>query len=162
MSNYDENSQESVARFVLDNLPRHKQLAIATIDDDGKPWVVCVNLAYDEGVNFIWKSLKDTEHSKNVAARSDVSICAFSETPEVGDFGFYCKAKAYEVTDQTELERLLAVRYKGREVPNAREFLGNSPHRIYYAKITEAWINDDRHIKTPVVLKVLKEIASQG
>lgn len=159
-SNYDENDQESIAKFILDNLPRHKQFALATINSDGSPWVVCVNLAYDDQVNFIWRSLKSTEHSKNVNARPYVSMCVFSEIPEVGDFGYYCKAVAHEVNDEEELKRLLAVRYAGKEAPPTSEFLGDAPGRLYYTKVTEAYINDDRHIKTRVDLKVLKRNAS--
>lgn len=162
MSNYDENDQESVARFVLENLSRHGHFAIATTNDDGTPWVVCVNLAYDDGVNFIWRSLKETEHSKNINARPEVAICVFSKTPEVGDFGYYCQATAHEVNDQEELKRLLAFRYAGREVPPLADFLEDSPGRIYYANVTKAWINDDRHIKTLVDLEVLRNNAKDA
>lgn len=159
MANYDENNQESIARFILDNLPRHEHFALATTGDDAKPWVVCVNLAFDAEINFIWRSLTATEHSKNVNARPDVSICVFSKTEGVGDFGFYCKAVAREVNDEEELKRLLAVRYRGREAPPTSEFLGDSPGRLYCAKVSEAWINDDRHIKSPVDLNILRKEA---
>lgn len=160
MANYDENNQESIAKFILDNLGRHGHFALATVGEDGKPWVVCVNLAVDDQVNFIWRSLTDTEHSKNVNSRPDVSVCVFSKTPETGDFGYYCKAVAHEVNNEEELKRLLAFRYAGKEVPPTSEFLGDAPGRIYYAKVTEAYINDDRHIKSKVDLEVLKRVAA--
>jgi hypothetical protein len=161
MTNYDENDQDTVADFVFKNLPRHKQLALATVGEDGKPWVVCVNLAFDGRINFIWRSLMASEHSKNVNARPEVSICVFSETAEVGDFGFYCNATAHEVNDEAELIRLLTVRYSGREIPPVSDFLGDSPGRIYYARVGEAWVNDDRHKKTKLDLEVLRRKARQ-
>ncbi len=161
ITNYDENNQDSVADFVFNNLPKHKQFALATVGEDGKPWVVCLNLTFDSEVSFIWRSLMASEHSKNVNARPDVSICVFSETPEVGDFGLYCKAVAHEVNDEAELKRLLAVRYSGREAPPTSEFLGDSPGRIYYAKVSEAWVNDDRHKKTKLDLEVLRKKVRQ-
>lgn len=160
MAHYDDTDQNSIAKFILTNLPRHKQLALATADDSGQPWVVCVNLAFDNQVNFMWRSRTDTEHSKYLRARPSVSICVFSETSHVGDFGYYCKAIAREVNDEAELSRLLAIRYKGRPVPPPADFLGDSPDRLYYAKVTAAWVNDDRHAKNPVDLAVLQQLAA--
>lgn len=157
MPNYDENDQTTITDFILQNLPRHKQLAVATVGADGKPWVVCVHLAFDVQMGFIWRSQANAEHSKNVRANPDVSICVFSDTPEVGDFGFYCKATAKEVTDEAELTRLLVIRYQGREVPPVSQFMADAPTRLYYALPSEAWITDDRHIKTPVNLDVVRK-----
>jgi uncharacterized protein YhbP (UPF0306 family) len=153
------NNQEEIKKFITDNIGRHKQFALATVDEQGKPWAVCLNLAYDEKFNIIWKSLKTTEHSKHVSANPDVAICIFSETEGVGDFGLYLKAKAREVTDDEELRRLIDVRFtqKGKPAPDVSEFLGDSPARLYYAEVTEAWVNDDRHLKQVVDLEALRK-----
>jgi hypothetical protein len=162
MTNYDENDQQSVAKFVLDNLPRHKQFALSTVDTDGDPWVVCVNLSFDDSVNFIWLSQKNTEHSKNIITRSKVAICVFSEIEGVGEFGYYCLASAHEVKDEVELGKLLEIRFgqKGRPVPSLDSFLSSSPVRIYYGEVHAAWVNDDRHLKMPVNLDLLKKLNS--
>lgn len=162
MSNYDENNQESIADFVLNNLPRHDFFVLATANEDSTPWAVCLHKAYDTDINFIWKSAKSAEHSRNLYKRPDVAICMFSKTPEVGDFGFYCKATAHEVNDEAELSRLLAIRSAGKEIPPTSDLLGESPLRLYYAKVTEAWVTDDRHKKTPVDLEVLRKKAKAG
>lgn len=147
-------TQEEVVQLVKDNIGRHKQFVLATVDEQGKPWAVCLNLCYDEQFNVIWKSVKDTEHSKHVRARPDVAICIFSETPELGDFGIYMKARAHEVSDEDEARRLIDLRFtkRGRPTPDVSHFLGDGPERLYYAEVTEAWINTDDHIKTPVDL----------
>jgi general stress protein 26 len=161
MSNFDVNNQESIADFVLSNLARHDLMAIATVDTDGKPWVVCVNLSYDNDLNIYWKSAKNSEHSKNVKENEDVGICIFSHSEEVGDFGFYLKAKAREVVDSAELSHAIDVKYqqKGLEVPKPSDFLDPSTRAMYCAVVSEAWINDDRHTKTPVDLSVLRKQA---
>ncbi len=159
MSNFNENDPKSVASFVLDNLPRHKQFALATVDSEGAPWCVCLNLSYDSDVNIIWKSLKDTQHSEHIKKNPQVSITVFSETEDVGDFGFYTKAVAHEVVDTNELKRLLEVRFRGKTVPPVEDFLDESPLRIYVATIEAAWVNDDRHNKSEVDLLTLRALA---
>lgn len=161
--NFNENNQTEIAEFILRHLERHPQFALGTVDQSGKPWVVCLNLAYNNKINIIWKSSKETEHSKHIRSNPNVSICIFSETKEIGDFGFYTKAIAHEVTDENELKHCLNVRYKekGKEVPAISKFLGNSPDRIYSAEIQEAWVTDNRHIKTGVDLETLRSVSSQ-
>lgn len=161
MANFSKNSQKNIARFVLRNLPRHKLFVLGTIDPLGRPWVVCLNLSYDKDINIIWKSLKNTEHSKHIRKNPNVSICIFSHDEKIGDFGFYTKAIAKEVNGEKQLEHCLAVRYAGKSVPDTKEFLDKSPMRIYTAKISQAWINDDRHIKCKIDLKVLREEAKK-
>lgn len=46
-------NQKEIRKFVLDNLDRHKQFALGTVDETGKPWAVCLNLAYDDKFNII-------------------------------------------------------------------------------------------------------------
>jgi hypothetical protein len=164
MSNYEENDQQSVANFILSNLSRHKQFALSTVDEHNRPWVVCVHSAYDNEINFIWKSAKVSEHSKNISVNPNVAICVFSKTDDIGDFGYYCRAVAHEVSDREELEILLDVRYaqKGKPTPIPEDVLGDSLTRIYYAVVEEAWVNDDRHLKLPVDLAVLKEISKHS
>lgn len=158
MSNFDSTDPASAIRFVRENLPRHKQFALATITATGTPWVVCVNLTTDKALNFIWKSQADALHSQNIQVNEAVSICVFSETEGVGDFGLYCSAVAHEVTDPQELTTLLELRHatKGKPVPPLTEFSGDASARIYYAKVTEAWVNDDRHLKTAIDLDLLR------
>ena len=158
MTNFDEKDPKSVADFALKNLKRHDLFTLATIDEEGKPWVVCLNLCIDEIGNVIWKSRTSTNHSTHVGKNPSVAICVFSKSKEYGDFGFYAKATAHEVNNRDELSKHLKVRYeqRGEKVPSVNEFLGDAAVKVYYAEITEAWINDDRHIKTQIDLRELR------
>ncbi len=157
MTNFDPSNQTKIVDFIRKSLPRHNLMALATINPDGSPWVVCVNLTYDDEMNIYWKSSVSTVHSKNIARNNKVSICVFSHTSGHGDFGFYCNATARVITDHDEIMHILDVKYsqKNLPVPPVSDFLGESRLRLYCATLSECWINDDRHIKAPVDLSVL-------
>lgn len=161
MGTFEESSQEGIAKFILENLPRHRQFALGTVDEAGRPWVVCIGLTYDDQLNVIWKSRTDAEHSKHILKNPNVSMCIFSRTEENGEFGFYTRAIAREISDKEELTTCLDWKYakKGREVPPASSLLSESQYRIYLAEIKEAWVTDDRHLKIGVDLVVLRNAA---
>lgn len=161
MSNYDEHDQATIAAFILENLPGHKQFALATADDEGTPWVVGINLTYDKDLRIIWLSRRDALHSRHLVKRPAVSICIFSENETRGDFGLYAYASAREVNDETEVARLIDMRFtqKDKPAPAPSELLGDSPVRLYVAELQKAWINDDSHVKRPVDLAVLRSAA---
>lgn len=160
----DLNNQREIAEFIRDHVDEHKQFALATVGQDGQPWLVCLNLAYDEQFNIIWKSEKDTVHSQHVRANPSAAICIFSEDTERGDFGLYAKAQAQEISDEQELKRLLQIRFgrKGKPVPPIGSFIDDATSRIYYAQIKEMYFNDNRHLKTKVDLEVLRQVISQN
>jgi general stress protein 26 len=147
-------------KFVAENLARHKLFTLGTSDSEGNPWVVCLNLSYDNNLNIIWKSDKNTVHSKNLTKNPNVSVCIFSDEPGIGDFGFYSKAVAHEVVDEKELADCLDARFrqKGKDVPPTTEFLGDSDYRIYVAEIKEAWVTDQSHTKNKLDLAILKNL----
>lgn len=163
MGNYNPNDQQSVAEFILANLQAHKQFALGTTDETGRAWVVCLNLTLDKHLNFIWQSMRDAEHSKHVRRQPSVAICVFSETAERGDFGFYGRATARELTDPDELAAAIEARYnaKGLAAPPRTDFNLAAPARLYRAELQEAWITDDQHLKTAVDLTILRARAQK-
>lgn len=156
----DLNNQRQIAEFIRDHVDEHKQFALATVDAGGNPWVVCLNLTYNEKFNIIWKSQKNTVHSGHVKYNPNVAICIFSENDPRGDFGLYINAKAREVTDEEELKRLLDIRFdrKGKPVPPVMDFLGDGTSGIYYAEIEDMFFNDSRHLKTKVDVNILRAV----
>lgn len=162
MGNFDETNQESIAQFVISQLQHHILFALGTINSEGHPWVVCLNLYFDPQGKIYWKSQRSTEHSKNIQRNPHVSVCVFSRTEERGDFGFYSYALAHEVDEEAELQKYFDLRYtkKGEEAPDSSAFLGESANRVYCAELTEAWVNDERHIKQLVDLDTLRKATS--
>lgn len=154
----DDSDPKIVAEFVLSQLAKQRHFSLGTVDTHGDPWVVCLNLAVDDDVNIIWKSRAATEHSKHILTHPEVSICVFSHDAKTGDFGLYIKAIAHEVTAMDELTKCLEHRYTkaGKAAPDIKAFTAPAIDRIYLARITHAWVNDDRHIKVPVDLEVMR------
>ena len=64
MKQYDESNKEQVAEFVLEQIRHHILFTLATVDNDNRPWVVCLGLTVDDNVDIIWKSSAIAEHSK--------------------------------------------------------------------------------------------------
>lgn len=151
-------NQTEIKEFINKNLGRHKEFTLATVDEQGEPWVVALNLCFDDQFDIIWHSERGTEHSKHLVERPVVAICIFSDFEDIGDFGLYAKAQAYEVTDREELAEKLKLRFegKGKPVPSPIEYSGDSPHRLYCARITDAWINNQSHLKQKVDLELLR------
>lgn len=151
-------NQQQIKEFITKNLPRHKEFVLATTDGEGRPWVVALNMCYDDKFDIIWHSEKGTEHSKHIGERPEVAICVFSDFEDIGDFGLYIQATAYEITDETELREKLKLRFeqKGKPVPSPTDYLGDSTSRLYCATITRAWVNDQSHSKQEVDLEILR------
>jgi uncharacterized pyridoxamine 5'-phosphate oxidase family protein len=160
----DDSDPKIVATFILTQLAKQKHFTLGTVDAQGNPWIVCLNLAFDNDVNIIWKSNANTEHSKHILTHPEVAICVFSHDEEMGDFGLYIKAIADEVTDMDELTKCLQHRYTkvGKPAPDIKDFAAPALDRIYLARITHAWVNDSRHIKIPVDLETMRAIIAKG
>jgi hypothetical protein len=154
---FNENSPEEVASFVASSLAHHTHFTLGTADQNGAPHVVGIGLTYDDNVNVIWKSKVDTVHTQHIHQNQRVAVC-LATTHLVGEFGFYAHGTAREVTDTTELEKCIDLRYRkrGRNIPPLESLLGDALYRMYIAELTDAWVTDDRHQKFPVNLAVLR------
>lgn len=124
-------------------------ITIATVSKDSKPWNTPVYSAHDEKFNFFWASWKENEHSKNVQNNGDVFLVIYDSTaPEGTGEGVYVKAKAYELTDQKEIEHAMKYLYgrKNKTPRKVDEFLGDYPRRVYKAVPEKFWLNTDGDI----------------
>jgi nitroimidazol reductase NimA-like FMN-containing flavoprotein (pyridoxamine 5'-phosphate oxidase superfamily) len=59
-------------------------MALGTADENGHPWVSPVWFATEDYRHFHWVSSPDARHSRNLAARSEVSIAIFDSSVPVG------------------------------------------------------------------------------
>ena len=85
--------------------------AIATINDDGTPWVSPVHIVSDDTAVY-WFSMEDKQHSQNVARDPRVSLSLFSPDLSRGPKGVYINGNAeiLDVTATTEAKKLLEAR----------------------------------------------------
>ena len=59
-----------IATSVIDS---NRYMALGTVNEEGHPWVSPVYFAPEDYKRFYWVSSPETEHSRNIAARADVS-----------------------------------------------------------------------------------------
>lgn len=127
-------------------------ITIATVSRDGVPWNSPVYSAFDKNYNFFWVSWKENQHSKNIKENNNVFIVIYDSTvPEGTGEGVYIQAKAYELSDEKEIEHALSCldgRVNKKKDPKTRiaQFQGDKPRRIYKAIPERVWINGEGDI----------------
>jgi len=95
---------ENIEQILKDNLVG----AIATINEDGSPWVSPVHIVSDSEAVY-WFSMEDKQHSLNVARNSKVSLSLFSPDLSHGPKGVYVNGQVekLDVDATTEAKKLL-------------------------------------------------------
>jgi hypothetical protein len=85
-----------IARGIID---ASLYMVLATADETGRPWASPVYFANSDYAEFFWVSSPDAAHSRNIAARPQVSIVIFNSQVPIGTGqGVYMPAVAQEVT----------------------------------------------------------------
>jgi general stress protein 26 len=110
---------EAIARAIIDS---NFYMTLGTADENGRPWVSPVYYAHDGYAEFYWVSSPEATHSRNLAARPEVSIVIFdSRTPVGTGQGVYMSAVAEELTD-TDLDKGIAIFSHRSEAHGAGEW----------------------------------------
>jgi hypothetical protein len=146
------------ARELLD---ANRYLTISTVDADGAPWASPVYFAAADEREFYWVSAIDARHSRNLAARPQVSIVVFDSSvlPYHGR-ALYATGTARELAG-ADLDRGLAV-YPG---PSARDAVPvdradvTEPevYRLYGMTATDVWVLCPREPRQPCPLHGLSK-----
>jgi nitroimidazol reductase NimA-like FMN-containing flavoprotein (pyridoxamine 5'-phosphate oxidase superfamily) len=93
---------EDLARSVIDE---NRYMVLGTADESGRPWVSPVWFASENYREFHWVSGPETQHSKNIETRPEVSVVVFDSTRVPGTAqAVYMNGTAEQLTD-AELER---------------------------------------------------------
>ena len=109
-------------------LSEQSYMTIAVTRDDGTAWALPVRIQQRNGWTFEWFSKLDTVHSQAIAKRPHIAISIWTPESETTEqFGFYAEATAELLSDRDGSGR-------------------------YQATVTQAWVNDARHVKRPVAL----------
>jgi nitroimidazol reductase NimA-like FMN-containing flavoprotein (pyridoxamine 5'-phosphate oxidase superfamily) len=132
-------------------------LVLGTADEDGLPWASPVYFAHSEHRDFFWVSRPDARHSRNIAARPDVSIVIFDSSVPIGTGqGVYMTARARELEgeDRTaglEVYSRRALEHGGRAFTQD-DVTGSAALRFYRANAVEQFVLDDFDRRVPVPL----------
>jgi len=132
-------------------------MALATADEEGRPWVIPVYFAPLGYRNLLWVSRPERRHSRNIAVRDTVSIAIFDSSVPIGTGqAVYMSATAREVAAD-HLEQYVEV-FSRRSVAHGgspfgvAEVRAPAPLRLFLATATGQWVLDSGDNRVPVTL----------
>ena len=143
---------DAVARAVFAG---NRYMVLGTADEDGRPWTTPVWYAREGYEELYWVSKPGARHSRNLAARPQVSIVVFDSQVPVGSAAaVYMEAVAQELSGAA-LEPGLDVfgresAAQGLRVWTTSDVTAPARHRLYRAAVTEHWVLDPRDERLPV------------
>ena len=92
----------ATARTIID---ANLYMVLATADQAGRPWASPVYYAPAAYREFLWVSRPEAKHSRNLSARSEVSIVIFDSSVPIGTGGgVYMSAVAQELAADEQAE----------------------------------------------------------
>lgn len=154
MTNGEPDDPAAMGRAIID---ANLYMVLGTADAEGRPWVSPVYYAPAGYREFFWVSKPETRHSRNIAARPEISIVVFDSSVPIGTGrGVYMSAVA-EAVEEGE-------RAAGIEVFSRRslEHGGNewtlehvespAPLRLYRATAVEHFVLGAGDRRIPVTL----------
>jgi uncharacterized protein YhbP (UPF0306 family) len=141
------NQQEdlgAIARAIID---ANLYMVLGTADETGRPWVSPVYYAAEGYTEFFWVSSPEATHSRNIAARPQVSIVVFDSQVPIGTGqGVYMSAVAGEL-EGDDLDRGIdifsrrSVEHGGREW-TLEDVRPSALYRLYRATASDHWVLD--------------------
>ena len=135
----------------------NRYMTIGTADEHGQPWVTPVWFARDGHDALVWVSSPRARHSRNLAARPQVSVVVFDSQVAVGSASaVYMQAVAAEL-EGPDLEHGLEVfgresAAQGLRIWTMSDVTAPARHRLYRAAVSEQWVLGPRDERLPVTL----------
>ena len=135
---------DDVARTIIDS---NRYMVLGTADEGGRPWVSPVYYAPSGYSELHWVSSPESQHSRNLAARPDLSIVVFDSQAPVGKGqGVYMSAVA-EQPGGADLEIGMEIFSRVSVSHGAREWTVEDVRppavlRLYRARVSEHWVLD--------------------
>jgi nitroimidazol reductase NimA-like FMN-containing flavoprotein (pyridoxamine 5'-phosphate oxidase superfamily) len=133
------------AQAILQN---NRFCTLSTCSADGMPWASPLLFAYGADLTLYWSSAIASLHSHNLLVNQGrAAIVIYDSTATTGHVaGLFFTGVATEVpTEQVETAmELLFSRLEKRPDRSARDYLQDSPRRMYQFSPQEAWITGDR------------------
>jgi hypothetical protein len=126
----------------------NRYMVLGTADEAGMPWVTPVWFAHADHRRFIWVSSPDRRHSRNVSARTEVSIVVFDSGVAVGSAeAVYMSARAEELSG-AELERDVEIFDAAGQAQGLtrrwalEDVVAPALYRLYAATVSRHWVLD--------------------
>lgn len=150
----DSTAVRDVARAIVDD---NLYMVLATADADGRPWPSPVYFAHDAYRRFIWVSVPDSTHSRNIAVRPECSIVIFdSRVPINTGQAVYMSATAKEVAgdEREQLVETFSARLQMHDAGawTIADVEAPARLRLYVATADEQFVLGDRDERISVSL----------
>jgi hypothetical protein len=135
------------ARAILDRI---NYIALATVDEHGRPWNSPVYFAYDHDYRAYWGSHVDSQHSRNIRRNAHGFIAVYNSTvlPGTGEGGgVYIDAHCVELSQPDDIAAAHRIMHARCPTPiwTLKEVQGNAPVRLYRADPRRIWMNAGGH-----------------
>ena len=133
----------------------NRYMVLGTADADGRPWTTPVWYAREGYEELHWVSSPQTRHSRNIAARPQISVVVFDSQVPVGSAAaVYMQAMAQELAG-AEIDRGMAVferegAAQGLPSWTLADVTAPAKHRLYRATVTEHWVLDPHDERVPI------------
>jgi nitroimidazol reductase NimA-like FMN-containing flavoprotein (pyridoxamine 5'-phosphate oxidase superfamily) len=129
---------EATGREIVDG---GSYMVLGTADADGRPWVSPVWYAPGAYREFFWVSSPEVQHSRNIAARPEISIVIFDSRQAVGSGQAVYMAATAEQLGGVEEERGIEIFSRRSEEQGAKPWTLDDvrppkPVRLYRATVT--------------------------
>jgi uncharacterized protein YhbP (UPF0306 family) len=141
------NQQEDLGAIARGIIDANLYMVLGTADETGRPWVSPVYYAAAEYAEFFWVSSPEATHSRNIAARPQVSIVVFDSQVPIGTGqGVYMSAVAEEL-EGDDLDRGIDIFSRRSQEHGGREWtledVGSSAlYRLYRATASDHSVLD--------------------
>jgi hypothetical protein len=131
-------------------------VVLGTADADGIPWTSPVYFATADYTEVFWVSSPDTQHSRNLAARPQLSMVIFDSTvPTYHGRAVYLSGTATELTGR-DLDRGIEIfpgdPSRGGTTVSLEDVTAPAAWRLYRATISEAFVLCPREPRQPCPL----------
>lgn len=125
-------------KLIREYLSEAKLMQLATIDENGSPWICSVWFASDEDLNIYWFSSLTREHSKHLKSNDKVAAAmALPQTPQDKPRGLQLSGRAMQLVEDKDIEKAKSL-YVDRifDEKTVDDFIANEakPHRFYMIK----------------------------
>jgi hypothetical protein len=130
---------EDIARKTID---ANVFMTLATADAGGRPWASPVYFAHDRYRDFYWISSPEAGHSRNLAARPELTIVVFDSQVAPGSGqAVYMAATAEQFPDvDAGLQIYPGPPERGAREIHPEELRPPGPFRLYRARVSQHWI----------------------
>jgi uncharacterized protein YhbP (UPF0306 family) len=68
-----EQKLDNIENVIREYLPQVEHMSLATVGEDGRPWVCEVHFFYDDDLNLYFRSRPDRRHSQEIAGNPNVA-----------------------------------------------------------------------------------------